>query len=249
MLTSVLIARSAAFELTNPGFEAGMRHWTPRGVPGWQKNHVLDERVFHSGRKSGRLDSPGGYYYTPRFQVEPGVKVAVRFWAKLDGKEDRHATIYWWHKDRLSGNATGSKRGPIISGNEWRQYEFAAVTPSDVQQACVALNYFGPGRIWYDDVEVSLDTGRATMPPGRVTAVEHGRRGVVIELAGRRHLLAFARGETILAGRHLTHDGKWACLSLDAKGKPTAAWLLDGKTLKLDGHAVSCQHAVSAMTQ
>jgi len=218
--------------------------WTPRGMPGWLKNHVVDEQVFHSGRKSGRIDSPGGYYYTPRFPVEPGVKVTVRFWAKLDGKEDRHATVYWWHKDRLSGDATGWERSPVVSGNEWKQYEFTATAARDVQQACVALNYFGEGRVWYDDVEVSLDTGREAMPSGRVTAVEDARQGVVIELDGLQHLISFAGGETTLADRQLAHDGKWACVSLDAQGKPVAAWLLDGKELKLDGEAVSCQHAV-----
>jgi len=249
VIASVLIARTAAFELMNPGFEADMRGWTPRGMPGWLKNHVIDEQVFHSGRRSGRLDSPGGYYYTPRFRVEPGVKIAVRFWAKLDGKEGRHAMVYWWHKDRLSGNATGWERSPVISGNEWKQYEFTATAPRDVQQACVAFNYFGDGRIWYDDVEVSLDMGREAMPSGRVTAVEDARQGVVIELDGLRHLIAFAGGETTLADRQLTHDGKRACVSLDAQGKPIAAWLLDGKELKLDGEAVPCQHAVSAITQ
>ena len=247
VITSVLIARTAAFKLTNAGFEAGMVGWTPRGIPDWSKIHVIDDQVFHSGRKSGRLDSPGGYYYTPRFPVEPGTKVAVRFWAKLDGKADRHATVYWWHKDRLSGNGTGRELGPVISGNEWKQYEFAATVPSDVELACVALNYFGDGTIWYDDIDVSVDTKRKTMAPGRVTAVKNARQGVVIELDGLRHLVAFAEGETTLAGRKLSHDGKRACISLDAQGRPVAAWLLGGTELKLDGDAVSHQSAASAI--
>ncbi len=248
VITSVLIARTAAFKLTNPGFEAGMVGWTPRGMPGWLKNHVIDQQVFHSGQRSGRLDGPGGYYYTPRLDVEPGAKITVRFWAKLDGKEGRHATIYWWQKNRASGNATGGQPGPVISANEWKQYEFTATTPDDVRQACVALNYFGDGSIWYDDIDVSIDTKHKIMPAGRVTAVDDARQGVVIELDELRYLVSFAGGKTTLAGRTLAHDGKTACVSLDAQGKPVAAWLLDGTRLHLDGETVLYQSATSAVT-
>ncbi len=70
---------------------------------------------------------------------------------------------------------------------------------------------------------------------------------LVIELDGLRHLVAFAGGETSLAGRKITHDGKMACISLDAHGKPVSAWLLDGTKLNLDGNAVPHQRAASAI--
>lgn len=246
-ITSVLIARQAAFQLTNPGFEAGMRGWTPRNVEGYLENHVIDEQEKHSGQKSGRIDSPGGYYYTPRFRVEPGARITVRFWAKIDGQEDRWATVYWWHQGKLNLNATGQEAGPLLSGNEWKRYEFTATVPPDVVEACVAFNYFGAGHAWYDDVEVSLDPTRPILPPGRVMALEEGQRGVVIELDGLRHLVVFPE-EThavAIAGHEVVCDGGMACITLDAQEKPVAAWLLDGTELRLDGQVVSAVQSSS----
>jgi len=127
VITSVLVARDEPFKLVNPGFEEGMLGWTPRTAENCLKNHVIDEQVAHSGKKSGRIDSPGGYYYTPRFSISPGTKISVRFWAKVDGASGRYACVYFWLRGAESGNATAWQEGPEISGNEWRQYEFIRV--------------------------------------------------------------------------------------------------------------------------
>lgn len=243
VITSVLIARDVPFRLTNPGFEAGMMGWTPRNVEGYLQNHVIDDREKHSGQKSGRIDGPGGYYYTPRFRVEAGTSIQVRFWAKIDGPADRWATVYWWHRGKLNVNATGQQQGPVLSGNEWKEYQFTATVPSDVIEACVAFNFFGEGQAWYDDVEVSMDNVRPAMLPGRVTPVEQGQRGVVIEVDGLRHLVVFPGGTPTLsvAGHEITCDGEMACLSLDAQGNPVAAWRLGGTALKIEGREISLE--------
>lgn len=251
-ITSVLIARDAAFKLTNPGFESGMMGWIPRDAEGVLKNHVIDGQVAHSGRKSGRIDGPGGYYYTSRFSVKPGDKVTTHFWAKLDGKADRWVTIYWWNKGKLNMDATGQQKGPMISGTEWTQYEFTATIPPDAEMACVAFNYFGEGRAWYDDVEVAMDTGRTAMPPGEVTALQDGKSGVVVTLDGLRHLIVFRNGsqrtDVTLAGHRVTSDGAMACITLDPQGKPTASWMLEGTELRLDGKAFAPVRASSRST-
>lgn len=253
VITSVLIARDAAFKLTNPGFEEGMIGWTPRTVEGFLQNHVIDEQVAHSGRRSARIDGTGGYYYTPRFRVEPSARITVRFWAKLAGKEDRWCTVYWWHKGRLNGNATGQEQGPRISGDQWKQYEFTATAPADVEEACVAFNFFGEGKAWYDDVEVVLSSSKAVLPPGQVTALEESRRGLTIDLDGLRHLVVFPSGpqspDISLSGHRVSCRGKMACISLDSKGEVVAAWLLDGTQLRLDGREVSAVRASSSSTQ
>jgi hypothetical protein len=187
--------------------------------------------------------------YTPRLTVEPGWKLNVRFWAKLDGKADRWATVYWWHKDKRGGDATGRQQGPAISGNKWRQYEITATVPPETAEACVALNYFspGPGRMWYDDIEVAVDTGRPPMPPAEVTPLQDSRGGLVIALDGLRHRVVFGGlekpggVEATLAGHRIACDGTMACVTLDAaaQDKPLASWLLDGKNLRLDDKPLS----------
>jgi len=241
VITSVLIARDAPFRLTNPGFEEGMRGWIPRSIEGYLQNHVIDEQEKHSGQRSGRIDGPGGYYYTPRFRVEPGTSIHVRFWAKIDGPADRWATVYWWHQGKLNVNATGQQPGPVLAGNAWQPYEFTATVPPGVIEACVAFNFFGEGHAWYDDVEVAMEAIRPTLPPGRVIPLEEGQRGVLIEADGLHHLVVFPGGMPTLsiAGREITCDGEMACLTLDAQGKPMAAWLLGGTKLQLEGQTVA----------
>lgn len=240
--TSVLVAREAAFRISNGGFEDGLAGWVIRTSENAKKNHVIDEAVPHSRRRCGRIDSPGGYYYTPRFTVEPGNRVTVRFWAKLEGKPSRWSTIYWWHQGRLDGNATGQAEGPEVAGNEWKQYEYSATVPAGVEQACVAFNYFGEGRAWYDDVAVTLEPAKPEMAPGEVIAPGAGERGVQVVVDDLRHLVIFPRGprqpEVALGGHRVRCRDEVACVSLDAQGRPVAAWSANGAPVFLDGKRV-----------
>ncbi|MCC6443950.1 MAG: heparinase II/III family protein [Armatimonadetes bacterium] len=242
VITSVLIARDAPFRPTNPGFEDGLAGWVIRTSDDNAKDHVADIKEARSGRRSGRIDSPGGYYYTPRFKVAPGTRLTVRFWARSEGKPDRWSTIYWWLKGHLNENATQQAKGPVISGNRWKRYEYTATVPKDTEEACVALNYFGPGRIWYDDVEVSLAPKTPSMPPGRVVAVQEGERGVVIDLDGLQHLVVFPAGPkggpVRIGGHRVTCRSRLGCVTLDRKGRPIRAWSLDGSPVSLDGKVV-----------
>ncbi|MBM4047357.1 MAG: hypothetical protein FJ279_19805 [Planctomycetes bacterium] len=77
-------------ELPNPGFEEGMAHWVSRAAAAGAGKHEIDETVAHSGKRSGRIDATGGYYYwKPEGQflaVKPGQKITARFWAKCSGR-------------------------------------------------------------------------------------------------------------------------------------------------------------------
>jgi len=264
-ISSVLVARDAEFALANPGFEEGIGGWIIRTAEDCAKNHVVDEQVAHSGKRSGRIDGPkGGYYYTPRFAIAPGQSVRIRFWAKLEGRPDRWACVYWWRADALSGNATGSQPGPQIEGNEWKPYEFVATAPPETAQACVAFNFSAAGHIWIDDVEVQLEGQRAQMPPAQVAALQEGQQGFIIAVDGMRHYVAFqpqmrpwtpllpkpAVPWTIAFGAHrLTCDGKMACVSENAQGRIIGAWLLDGRLLRWDGKPLTPALASSAALQ
>ncbi|MFQ6096646.1 MAG: heparinase II/III family protein, partial [Armatimonadota bacterium] len=58
VITAALVPRVSPPALVNPGFESGMIGWTPRRMPGFTENHVIDDEVAHSGARSARIDGP-----------------------------------------------------------------------------------------------------------------------------------------------------------------------------------------------
>jgi len=84
-------------DLPNPGFEVGTDEDFKLGKGDWKSRafapdagkHELDSTVAHSGKRSARIDGPGGYYYWlpqgRRIPIKPGQKITARFWARCGG--------------------------------------------------------------------------------------------------------------------------------------------------------------------
>jgi hypothetical protein len=235
IITSVLALRRWT-GLINGGFERGMIGWRPRVMPGFTENHVIDEEVHHSGERSGRIDAPGGYYYSNNLYAEAGARIKARFWARVQGVQGGASTCFYFWRD---GKAFHREEGPAPAGDEWRQYEFEATVPEGTEEVCLALHFFAAeGRAWYDDVEIEFEPALKEESPLAVEAIGEGARGVVVTMDGT-HVVLFGAGDAenraSVAGHDFEFVGEMAAASLDAAGRLKRAWLLEGTRLIVDG--------------
>lgn len=236
-ITSVLIP-SKWVGLVNGGFEEGLAGWRPRTMPGFTENHVIDEAVAHSGKRSGRIDAPGGYYYSSYFTAPATTTIHVRFWAKVQGAPGTATScLYFWR----DGKAFHREEGPKPTGDEWCLYEMEAKVPEGTQQICLALHFFADqGRAWYDDVDLALDPPPPDERPDSVEALGDDSEGVVVKMRdGTRHLVGFAAGEGSTSlkvpGHELAFNGEMAAATFDPADKLLRVWLLEGTALLVDG--------------
>ena len=234
-ITTVLVPRRHGELLLNPGFEKGMAGWTPRRMPGFAENHVIDTEVKRSGEASARIDN-GGYYYSNRFVLPPGTRLTARFWARATAPTGASSLLYYWR----DGVAFRNTRGPAADADEWRQYEFSDVIPEGTQEVSLALQFFGEGQCWYDDVEVGADVDVPASEPATVTPLGDGAEGAVVLVDGVAHVLLCGEAGQVreqAAGGHVFRtDAELAVVTLLEAGP--RAFLLRGSLLELDGRRV-----------
>ena len=233
-ITTVLVPRKHSELLMNAGFEKGTAGWSPRTVPGFIEHHVIDRDVKHGGAASGRIDE-GGYYYSAHFPLPAGTKMTVRYWAKATA-EGANSRLYFWR----GGAAFANQPGPTPAGGEWKRYEFTAVVPEKTDDICLALEYWGKGRAWYDDVEILTDRTSPAATPAQVTPLAGGAEGAVAVVDGVTYLfLCGTAGQmrtVTAAGHQVTTDAEIAAVTLKPAGPE--GFLLRGKRLEVDGKAV-----------
>jgi hypothetical protein len=237
-IVSVLLPRPH-YGVVNGGFEAGLLGWTPRRMPGYTENHVLDEQVSHSGRRSARIDAPGGYYYSTHFCAPAGTKLRARFWARLEGAEGGASSCFYFLR---GGEAFARADGPAPTGSQWRLYQFEAQAPEGTEEALLALHFFHPqGRAWYDDVEVTLEPAPAQPEAAQIQALARGSAGLVISKQGTRVLLFAsdpAGAQLSVAGHRFDFVGEACAASFGPSGQLLAAWLLEGTRLAVDNQPI-----------
>jgi len=231
-ITSVLVPRRHGRLIANPGFERGKAGWRPRNLPGFIENHAIDTEVRHSGRASARIDN-GGYYYSARFSLPPGTTIRARWWAKCTAAKGASSLLYYWR----GGKSFARTLGPAANVDEWRQYEFADAVPEGAEEACLALQFFGEGQCWYDDVEIEADYETPDSAPAHVTPLDGGATGAVCRRNGLTHILLCGRpGErrtVTVAGHRVETDAELVVLTLGER--PPRPLVLRGSTCCLDG--------------
>ncbi len=229
-ILTVLVPRPHLELIVNPGFETGMVGWTPRSAQGQRPNHVIDAEVAHSGGASARIDD-NGYYYSRPFSLPPGTQYTIRWWGKCSGT-GAHAILY----NSADGVSTGRVELPGPTTGEWEQFETTGTIPEGTKQTRLALQMFGEGQCWYDDVEIIADVEQAAAEPARVTALGDGATGAVVEVDGITHVMLCATDGPVsaeVAGHTITTDAEIAVVSFTADGP--RAFMLRGSTLTLDG--------------
>ena len=232
-MTSVLVPRRRAELIDNGGFENGLAGWIPRD----KEHHALDTAVKHGGSASGRIDR-SGYFYTSHFSVPPGSRVTARWWARCPQKGASSTFFYW-----KNGTAFAQKAGPAPGGDGWQSYEMSDVVPAGSEEVCLALNYFGPGQCWYDDVEITADKRLPDSTPAEVTPLGDGSAGAVVKVDGTTYILICGRAGQLqtlqAAGRRIQSDAELAVITLRPDG--IAAFALGGRQIKLDGSRLAPQ--------
>ncbi len=231
-VVSVLVPRLNG-AIVNGGFERGMVGWQPRRMEGYTENHVIDETVAHSGKRSGRIDAPGGYYYSTRLAVRPGQKVRASFWARVDAPGGASTCFYFWR----AGKSIKRVEGPRPAGNQWRRYSFETAAPEGAEEVCLALHFFNKtGRAWYDDAEVIVEPRAPEAQPANVGVIDDGA-GVVMSLV-QTHIVLWSDGRPVerqVVGQRISFAGEMCVVSIGPEGRARSFLLLQGTRLAI-GH-------------
>ena len=235
VITTALVPRRHSQLIANPGFENGKAGWRPRNMPGFAENHVIDTERKHGGSASARIDS-GGYYYSRQFSVPPGTILTARWWAQCTATEGASSRFYYWR----NGTSFARAIGPVANVDAWRQYEFTDTVPEGTEEVCLALEFFGTGCCWYDDVDVTADTAVPESGAARVTPLEGGASGVVVEVDGVTHILVCGAGDAATthaaAGHKVTTDAELTVVSV--RGGVAEAFIVRGSEVSVDGRAL-----------
>lgn len=236
-------AQSEGDPLPNGGFENGMEPWRPRGKPGFLENHVIDTEVAHSGKASARIDGPGGYYYSPYFAAAAGSKVTATFWAKADCESGATSLFFQWKDDK----AFHRTPGPAASGNEWRHYSFSTEVLENTEKVSLALQFFGEGKVWYDDVSIEIEAPpvpglpQATPEPV-VTPIGDGSEGIVCQVGATTYVMLSGQSGSLRTCEALGHrfqtDAELAVVKMAPEGR--SAFYIGGRKLEVDGRALQC---------
>lgn len=234
-ITSVLVPRRMPATIANGGFEQGFTGWQRRDMPGFTENHVIDHEAPHSGAASGRIDN-GGYYYTRHIPVTPGTTVTARWWARCSATEGASSLLYYWK----NGVAFASTPGPAATSADWAPFELVDTVPEDAEEVCLALQFFGQGQCWYDDAELTTDAPASASGSARVSAIDDGQRGAIVEVDGTTHVLICGSPghETRVdaAGHTLSTDAELTVVSFGADGN--RAFAVRGTHIEADGEPV-----------
>jgi len=220
--------------IINPGFEEGMVGWTPRSAQGQRPNHVIDTEVAHLGGASARIDD-NGYYYSRPFTLPAGTTITVRWWGRHTG-EGAHGYIY----HSADGQSVKRTELPGPSTGEWEQFEVTDTIPEGAKQTRVALQMFGEGPCWYDDVEITSNADLPEVQPAAVEPLGEGATGAVVEVAGVAHVMLCADGGPVEAeagGHRIASDAEIAVVSFADDGP--RAFMLRGTSVTVDGEPLA----------
>jgi len=233
-ILTVLVPRPHLELIINPGFESGIVGWTPRTAEGQRPNHVIDTEVAHSGGASARIDD-NGYYYSRPFTLPPGTTFTARWWGKCAGT-GAHAILY----HSADGQSVGRTQCPGPTTGEWELFEVTDTVPEGATQTRLALQMFGEGQCWYDDVEIVVDIEQPDAEPARVQALDDGATGAVVEVDGVTHAMVCTGDEPVaveVAGHTIATDAEIAVVSFTPDGP--RAFMLRGSALTVDGRPLA----------
>ncbi|HRU06531.1 MAG TPA: hypothetical protein P5137_12245 [Candidatus Brocadiia bacterium] len=153
--------------LANPSFEdlaegktpAWAAAWSPTTYKGAEAVFAVDEKVFHSGKRSmsittAKAGSFAGVESRPAaVQVEEGARMRVTVWIRAE--DTKGAVILVGSSDtqrQFQWTQAFSFEGPF----DWKP--FTAVIPlrAGVKKVYLSLRQSNEGKVWFDDAEAVL---------------------------------------------------------------------------------------------
>jgi len=153
--------------LANPSFEdlaegktpAWAAAWSPTTYKGAEAVFAVDEKVFHSGKRSisittTKAGSFAGVESRPAaVQVEEGARMRVTVWIRAE--ETKGAVILVGSSDK-ERQFQWTQAFPFDGPFDWKP--FAAVIPMrvGVKTFYLSLRQSNEGKVWFDDCEAAL---------------------------------------------------------------------------------------------
>jgi hypothetical protein len=180
--------------LTNGGFEEGDPQgdapdgWKTGGAT-WQPWRLVqapsnvqyqwDRKVAHEGRASLHLTKKLNNYLPPwgqwfqevkRSGTSPRIKVSAFVKAKKATKAvvevqflDKNGNRQWL--ERNWAVYIGAKEaGDRPATHDWKRYEGIVEIPAGTEKLNIAAQIYGPGEVWFDDIEAEYTDAAATDP-------------------------------------------------------------------------------------
>ncbi len=170
--TVILPALAAEVPLSfgNPGMEEGT------GSPAaWQRGPAVagvqllwDQKTAHGGKASLSLKKTAPRYFpvaqwSQLVPVEPSNtvrKLRVRCWVKADAVTKAIIDLTYQVAGQRQGHTwavyLGQKQDsdPVLT-HDWRLCEGTVEVPANITQIGIAFQIYGPGSIWFDDLQVA----------------------------------------------------------------------------------------------
>lgn len=162
------VLTAATLSLENPGMEQG------DGTPAaWVKGpavagveHGWDRTTAHSGRASICLKKTAQRYFpiaqwSQSLTVEPvnsARKLRVRCWVKAQNvtKAIVDVTYQAGQPGHVWAVYLGQKKdSDPLATHDWKLYEATVQVPAQTSKVGVALQIYGPGTVWFDDIEAT----------------------------------------------------------------------------------------------
>ncbi len=179
------VAQAGENLLLNPGFEAGERsvsHWS-RGakVPGvrylWNRENGYEGRASLCLHKTAKRFFPiAQWYQTVERQGEsPALEVSAQIKAEQVTKAILDVAFLDARGKSIShewASYIGRKEsGEDLATHDWKVYSGRVGIPPSTKRIRVALQIYGPGKVWFDTVQASyVDSPEAAGPAAETKA-------------------------------------------------------------------------------
>ncbi len=211
--------------LRNGGFEKGMSGWLMRaGVDG--PNHKIETEGACEGKQCASIEK-SGYYYSERMGLPVGTNMTARAKVRtteLAEGQGATMTFHFWK----GGKAFTNKRVGPIRGTDWQDVELAATVPDGTEQVSLALEFFAPGKAWFDDVRLTTDQPKPEIITPTIQWL--GTDAVEVTVGPRRYVASFATTGKQREINGLATDAEMAVVAL-SDGKPVGAFVHKGTSV------------------
>lgn len=218
--------------LRNGGFEKGMMGWQPRANEDLP-NHKIETEGMSEGQQCASIEK-SGYYYTERMGLPVGTNLTARAMirtSELAEGQGATMTFHFWR----GGKAFANKSTGRARGTEWKEVELTAQVPEDTEQVSLALEFFAPGKAWFDDVRLTTDLPRPVIITPTIKWL--GTDAADVTVGQERFVVSFGQaGEKRQVGG-LQTDAEVAVVAF-AGGKPVRGFLQNGTLLQYQGKRV-----------
>jgi hypothetical protein len=150
----------ANIELQNPGFEELRKGYSEGSFERFRDLIDTDNKVSHGGNVSLRIGSERGsenpWVAQSVANLEAGAVYLFRAWVRTDPENKGSLAalkVEFYNAQGRNTSGLYQRLQPPANG-QWVAIELPARADPDTVRATLLLRLFGPGRIWFDDLEL-----------------------------------------------------------------------------------------------